>query len=299
MGGFFIRKLAGGAAVAVHLQKMVPLLVHPTGAQWIMGHFRPLLWTAAFGNIAIAAFYGFYLKDLFALGVREFPLAILSVLAFETLVILYYLLVSRQTKREPAVAMPEGKTPASPVSNIAARTILIVTTAMSVVAARDLFFPGQIIDFIPRDDIYLEWTNAFFHSPPEGSPEAEEQGLEAPLFIGDKFVSQFMALHILILSLYKYVCAVLIRYGSDGSGEIKAKMIWKGQAIGDALVLICIRFFTHAASSASLNLRWHLIAIAYETFILGTFGRLYLEHFAISPNRSFFLCFRNIRLLLK
>jgi hypothetical protein len=93
--------------------------------------------------------------------------------------------------------------------------------------------------------------------------------MEAPLFLGDKFISQFGALHILLLCLYKYVTAVIIRYGSDGSGEIKCRMIWKSQAIAQAMILFCFRVFQPAAFSASLDLRWHLMLLGYEAFILG------------------------------
>jgi hypothetical protein len=270
MGGFFVRKLAGGAGCAVHLHKILPLVAHESGAQWMGGHFRPLLITAVIGNIAIAAFYAAYLEDLSAAGARELPLAMLTILAVETLAMLAYLVSSRQTKRLPAVAMTDEKTPRSPVSNIVTRTTLIVTTAMAVFAARDLFFPGTIIDIIPRDDLYLEWTNAFLHSPPEGSPEAMDQGLEAPLYIGDKFVSQLAALYILVLCLYKYVSTCLVRFGADGSGVPKSRMIWKGSFIGDAAILVCFRFFTHAAGTASVDTRWHLVLISYEAFIFGT-----------------------------
>ena len=270
MGGFFVRKLAGGAGCAVHLHKILPFISHEPGAQWKGGHFRPLLMTAVVGNIAIAAFYAAYLEDLTAAGAQQIPLAMLAVLAIETLAMLFYLYSSRQTKRLPAVAMPEGKTPSSPNSNIVTRTTLIVTSLIAVVAARDLFLPGTIIDLIPRDDIYLEWTNAFLHSPPEGSPEATDQGLEAPLYIGDKFVSQLAAMYILVLCLYKYVTAVGIRFGADGSGGPKSRMIWKGSFVGDSLILLCFRFFTHAARSASFDTRWHLVFLSYEAFILGT-----------------------------
>ena len=303
MGGFFVRKMAGAAAVAVHLQKMIPLLVHPNGAQWMMGHFRPLLWTALVGNIAIAAFYGLYLEDLTSAGVAEMTYCILSVLAFESLVILYHLLSSRHAKKSIAVRMPSGKTPSSPPSKIVARTVAIVSTAMLVIFGRDLFLPGTILDFFPRDDIYLEWTNAFLHSPPQGSPEAMDQGLEAPLYIGDKFISQLMALHIMVLCMYKFVTAFLIRYGNDGSGLIKAKMIWKVQAVGDGMILFLFRIFTPAAASASLDLRWHLMALAYEMFILGKMYFFIVLSFRnsrclIHLGASLF-SFRSLRLLLK
>lgn len=281
MGGFFVRKLAGGVGGAVHWHKIMPLLWHEPGAQWRSGHFRPLLWTAIFGNAAVAAFYASYLDDLSAAGARELPLAMLTLLAVETLTMMYYLYSSsrRPTIRLPAVAMPEGKTPKSPVSSVVTRTTLIVTTALAVVAVRDLFFPGTILSLIPRDDIYLEWTNAFLHSPPSGSPEAVDQGLEAPLHIGDKFVSQLAALYILLLCLYKYVSTCLIRFGADGSGTPKSRMIWKGSFVGDTAILLCVRFFSHAARSASFDTRWHLMLISYETFIYGTYQLVVLTNF--------------------
>ena len=272
MGGFLVRKVAGAAAAGVYLQKMVPLLMHPTGAQWIQGHFRPMLTVALVGNLAIAAFYGFYMGDLQAGGVVELPLAVLGLLAVESLTILYFLWTSPTSKKAHAVAMPAGKTPTSLTSNIVSRTVTICTTAMAVIAARDLFFPGFILEFIPRDDIYLEWTNALIHSPPPGSPEDVDHGMESPLFIGDKFMSQYAALHILILCLYKAVSAVFIRYGSDGSGVIQCRMIWKTQAVAEAMLLLVLRVFQPAAAYASLDLRWHLMVLGYETFILGACG---------------------------
>lgn len=269
MGGFFVRKLAGASAVGVHLQKLVPMLVHYSESQWAMGHFRPLLAVGLFGNLAIAALYSSFMKELKNAGAEKLPMLIMAVLLMESLVFAFFLVQTRSSTGI-AKAMPEGKTPASFTSNIVSRTVAIVTTAMSVIAIRDLFFPGYILGFIPRDDIYLEWTNALSHSPPEGSPEAFEYGLEAPFYIGDKFISQFAALHVLILSAYKFCTAFFIRFGSDGSGEIKSKIIWRTQALCGALILFTFRIFQPAAQSASLDLRWHLMMIAYETFILGT-----------------------------
>jgi hypothetical protein len=271
MGGFFVRKLAGGAACAVQLHKMLPLLYQEPGAQWTAGHFRPWLLTALVANLATAAFLSSYMEDFVAAGAHYLPMAMLSVLAVETMVTLVFFFNNLRStrKRLPAVAMPEGKTPTSLVSNIVSRTTFIVTSLMTLIAARDLFFPGTILDYVPRDDIYLEWTNSFLHSPPEGSPEAADQSLEAPLYIGDKFVSQLAALNILILCLYKYVTALLIRYGADGSGTPKARMIWKGAFFGDVAILMCFRFFAHAARTASFDTRWHLCFISYETFIFG------------------------------
>lgn len=159
-------------------------------------------------------------------------------------------------------------------SRVVARTVAVCTGAISLIAGRDLFYPGQIIDFIPRDDIYLEWTGAFLHSPPDGSIEAEENAITAAFFVADKFLSQHMALCFLLLSFYKIVSAFFINYGNDGSGEIKARMIWKAQFLGDGLILFLFRLFASAAKSASLDLRWHLMVIAYEACILGLYGFL-------------------------
>jgi hypothetical protein len=273
MGGLFVRKIAGAATAAVHLQKLLPLLFHPEGAQWMAGHFHPLYWMGVFANIAIAAFYASYMEDLKASQADGLPMFIVGMLGFESLVLVFHLLTTkRSTTRSPAVAMPAGKTSTSVTSRIVSRTVVAVSSVMSLIMARDLFFPGYILQFIPRDDIYLEWTNAFMHSPPEGSPEEEDQGMEAALFVGDKFASQFMALNMLILIAYKFLTAFGIKYGSDGSGEVKCKMIWKAQCFGNAFVLLLLRIFSGAALSASLDLRWHLMCVAYETFILGLYA---------------------------
>jgi hypothetical protein len=270
MGGFFVRKAAGAAAMAAHLHKLLPMLVHPSKAQWAMGHFRPVLWTSLAADLAVVAFYGAYLGDMEAHRAGELPKCIMGLMVAEMLVVLYYLFRSRKVRRGPAVAMKEGKTPASVPSRIVTRTVLIVSVVMVVVAGRDLFFPGTILDWIPRDDVYLEWTGALIHSPPDGSPESADHGLEAPLHVGDRFVSQYLALHVLILCLYKFASA-FIRYGTDGRGEVQCRMIWKSAAIGDFLILCVFRIFTPAAASASLDLRWHLMLLGYEMFILGAF----------------------------
>jgi hypothetical protein len=272
MGGFFVRKAAGAAAMAAHLHKLLPMLVHPTNAQWAMGHFRPLLWTSLVADLAVVAFYGAHLSDMEAHRADELPKCIMGLMVTEMLVVLFYLYGSRKVQRGPAVAMKQGKTPASVTSRIVTRTVLIVSVAMAVVAGRDLFSPGTIIDWIPRDDVYLEWTGALIHSPPDGSPESADHGLEAPLHAGDRFVSQYLALHVLTLCLYKFVSA-FIRYGADGRGEVQCRMIWKASAIGDLLILSVFRIFTPAAASASLDLRWHLMLLGYEAFILGAYKK--------------------------
>jgi len=274
MGGLFVRKVGGAAALAVQFQKLMPLVVHPMDARWKMGHFRPLFWTAVVSNIMLVAFYSSYLGDLANGGADGLVQIFIAVLAVESVVILGYLYSSRDTKRGHAVAMPAGKTHTSIVSRIVARTVMIVSGVVALLAARDFFFPGEIMKFVPRDDIYLEWTNAFLHSPPDGSPEAEDNGLTAAMYIADKFLSQFMALNLLILCMYKFVSACLIKFGSDGSGVIKTKMIWRAQFFGDGIVLFLVRLFSSAAVSASLDLRWHLMALAYETFIFGLYGFL-------------------------
>jgi hypothetical protein len=281
MGGLFIRKLAGAAAFGVHAQKIIPLVAHPTGAQWAMGHYRPLLATALVGNMALFAFYASYLDDLVSGGAETMTYGILAALAIESSVILAYLVMTRPSKRGPALVMPAGKTPSSLTSRIVSRTVVLVSGIVAAVAVRDLLFPGFVFDFFPRDDMYLEWTNAFRHSPPEGSEEELDQGLTAPLFVGDKFVSQLMAVNLLILCMYKFVTGFVIRYGSDGSGEFKCRMIWQVQAIGAGFVIFVFRVFTPAASTASLDFRWHLMCLSYEAFILGT--HLFASLFLLSP----------------
>jgi hypothetical protein len=236
-----------------------------------MGHFRPLLATSAIGNILIAVLYGLYMEDFATAGADAFPKLFIAALLLETVVVVHYLLTQKTIERAPSVAMPAGKTPTSVTSRIVTRTVFIVSSFLALMSARDLFFPGMILDFIPRDDIYLEWTGAFLHSPPEGSMEADDNAMGALLYVGDKFLSQMMALHILILCMYKFMTAFFIRYGHDGSGNIKCRMIWKVQAFGDALVVLLFRLFAPAALSASLDLRWHLMAFGYEMFILGVY----------------------------
>lgn len=274
MGGLFVRKLGGAANLAFQFQKLMPVLIHPWDARWKHGHFRPVFWMAVTANVLVSAFYAYSLPDLAAAGADGLPKVFMSVLAIESMVILYYLYASRKVKVGPAVAMTEGKTPSSVPSRIVARTVAVCSGAVAVIAGRDLFFPGEILDFIPRDDIYLEWTNAFLHSPPEGTVEADENGILADLYVGDKFLSQFMAMNFLLLCMFKLVSGFGIRYGSDGGGEVKARMIWKAQFLGNALILFLFRLFTQAATSASLDLRWHLMFLAYETGIFALYGFL-------------------------
>ena len=265
-----MRKLLGAGTVALHTHKLMPILFHPNGAQWKRGHFRPLLASSVVVNLAIASLYAFYLDDFQVAQAAFMPNFLISVLAIESIVMIFFLFRQKTTTRGPAVLLPQGKTHQSIVSRIAARTVLVVGCGvMSLIAGRDLLFPGTIIPYIPRDDIYLEWTGALLHSPPEGSVEATEHGINAAFYTGDKIMSQLCALTILCLGFYKFTSCMLIRYGSDGSGVIKTRMFWRASSLGGALVVLVFRLFASAAQSASLDLRWHLMFVAYEAFILG------------------------------
>mmetsp|Transcript_23672 Transcript_23672/g.34961 ORF Transcript_23672/g.34961 Transcript_23672/m.34961 type:complete len:388 (+) Transcript_23672:106-1269(+) len=267
MGGLFVRKLLGATAMGVHIHKLLPILFHPKGCIWESGHFRPLLTTAIISNIAIATLYGIYLEDFSTANAEGLPKLFIMILGFETIVLIYYLLGMKKITRGPAVVMPEGKTPTSIVSRILARTVAVVTGITAMIAGRDLFFPGYIFKFFPRDEVYLEWTGAFLHSPPEGSPEAADQGMDAAFYIADKFLSQMLALNILILALYKFVSAFLVKYGADGSGIHKTKIIWQGSFAGMGMIFLIFRLFAPAAKSASWDPRWHLMSMGYELII--------------------------------
>ena len=269
MGGFFVRKVAGLALMGTHLQTLIPILFHPYGAQWKCGHFRPLLLTSVVANIIVLVFMGYHMDDLLNAGAEMIFRLMMGALLLETAVILFYLVGQKGRSRGPAIAMTEGKTEKSIPSRIVARTVMVVSGVISVIAGRDFFFPGFILPFPPRDAIYLEWTGAFFHSPPEGSEEAADQGVAASLYVGHQYIAQWMAMHILIMCMYKFVSCFFIRLGSDGSGTIKAKMMWTGAFFGDAMFLFVLRVFSAPALSASLDLRWHLMCVGYETLILG------------------------------
>jgi hypothetical protein len=217
----------------------------------------------------------YIVDDLQAAGAEELPMLFVAALLTETIIILGYLIQARKnTVKGPAIAMEPGKTPSSVVSRIVARTTLLISGMVALHAGRDLFFPGTILPFIPRDDIYLEWTGSLLHSPPSGSPEAVEHGMEQTFFVGDKYLSQFMALNMLILCIYRFVAAFGIKFRNDGGGVAQARMIWKAQAVGNIVIVYLFRLFASAANSASLDLRWHLMSLAYETFILGFYGFL-------------------------
>ena len=45
MGGFFVRKVAGGAGCVVQLHKIIPLVfLHEPNAQWLLGHYQHILY---------------------------------------------------------------------------------------------------------------------------------------------------------------------------------------------------------------------------------------------------------------
>lgn len=278
MGGFFVRKCAGAIALGWALVKLWPLLVHLQGAEWQLGHYRPLLWTGVAGNLAITSFLLSYVPEWQAESQAEkwnmthWACMVMAALGVEALAWAYYA-VTCPARKGPAHAMPQGKTPRSLPSNIVTRTTVLISGAMVVLSLRDLLFPGMIMDFWPRDDVYLEWTNALRHSPPPGSPEWHESGLDAPLFVGDKFISQYMAVHLLIVCLAKLGAALLIRLGPDGRrGTQQAKLFWQGTCVANCAIMFVLRLFTPAAASASWDLRYPLMAVAYETFMLGLYG---------------------------
>jgi len=197
----------------------------------------------------------------------------LAALGFETMAFLYYFLsLPKKATNVVAIAMPDGKTPSSIVSRIAARTVGLISGVVLLIAGRDLLFPGVPLQFIPRDDIYLEWTGAFLHSPPVGSPEYREGGLISPLYVGDKLLHQYMALNLIGMIVYKVAATFCVRFASDGSGLYVAKSMWKVSAIVGAGFVLILRLFVGAANSASLDFRWHLMSLAYEAFILGLYG---------------------------
>jgi hypothetical protein len=70
----------------------------------------------------------------------------------------------------------------------------------------------------------------------------------------------------------KFVSGFIVRLGPGNDGDKKCKIFWQSQAIGDALLLFTMRVFAQAALSASLDLRWHVMSLGYETFILGLYA---------------------------
>ena len=304
MGGLFVRKLSGITGLAYHTTKIWPVIFSSpaqydakakngrwVGPSWSAGHYDPLLALGMVGDLCVSVFYLARLDELKNAGAEGIAMAYVLASLIEAIVFGLYL-VSRRTnyktttptkpaERANVAANDEGYDPAedpnSLPSRIVARTTVIVSSLMSLISLRDLFFPGCIISFVPRDDIYLEWTGAFLHSPPPDTVEADEHGLEAPLFAGDKFVAQLLGLYLSLCCMFKLVSSWGWSKGSrsmgrvenvDRSGVVSSRMIWKAQAIGDFLLLGMLRLFTPAAKTASLDLRWHLMLVGYEAFIL-------------------------------
>lgn len=274
MGGFFVRKMTGAVGLAYALQKLVPVLVQDSKTDWKRGHYTPLLLSCAVGNGVLAGYYVSHWDDLVGAGAEQMALAIVISLVVEMAVFGGYCLrVSLQkTPIVMAKSYPVGKGPASTVHRIVARTVAIVTGFVLLIASRDFFFTGYVLPFPPGDEMYLEWTGAFFHSPPNGSHEAMEYGMEAPLHSGDKFLARLMALYFLVIGVQKVFSSFGVRLGKDRSGEIVCRTFWKSQTIGNIFVLLTLRLFAEPSTSASLDLRWHLMCIGYETFILGLYA---------------------------
>lgn len=300
MGGLFIRKLSGVAGLAFHTTKMWPIVFQSppvydktsvngrwVGASWSAGHFDPLLTLGMIGDICISIFYLTRLDELKNAGAQGIGLAFVMASLVESFIFGVYLFTRRMNDKttkplREKVDVTTGEydlleDPDSLPSRIVARTVFIVSSLISLVSLRDLFFPGIIMPFIPRDDIYLEWTGVFLHSPPPDTVEADENGLGAPLFAGDKFVSQLLGLYLSLGCMFKIFSSWGWSKGNRGmgkmesvdrSGVVSSRMIWKAQAIGNVLLLGMLRLFTPAAKSASLDLRWHLMLVSYEAFIL-------------------------------
>jgi hypothetical protein len=277
----------------VHLQKLLPLLqlFSFDTCYFGCGHFTPLLVGAVVANLALALLHALYL-DEFGTAAASLAQWQIAALLVEALVMAFYaykgyrsgrkwLATKIQNSPKPEKPTGEGdqdqaqqhKKPNSFVSNIVLRTVLIVSGALGVIAGRDLLFPGTILKpYVPYDDLYLEWTNAFWHSPPPGSAEAAEFGMEAAFFVGDKYVAQHTALCLLIGCLFKFISAIWIRHQTHSIGTNQALMIWRIQTLNDAGICFICRIFAPAATTAALDLRWHLMCIAYETFILAMYG---------------------------
>jgi len=321
MGGLFLRKMAGVAALTFHTSKLWPVLfssgltydrkesaasgIHRwVGASWSAGHFDPILALGMIGDVCLSVFYFERLEELKNAGAGAIGMAFALAGLAEAFVLGVYLLNRRMDckyrgtpKNISAGASNVSKDiraedPNSLPSRIVARTVFITSLLISFISLRDLFLPGTILSFLPRDDIYLEWTGAFLHSPPPDTVEADEHGLEAPLFEGDTFVSQLLGLYLSLGCMLKMMSAVGWSKGNrnmgmetsksggkeimvenvDRSGVVSSRMIWKAMAVGDGLLLFMLRLFTPAAMTASLDLRWHLMFLAYEAFILALYG---------------------------
>jgi len=317
MGGLFVRKLSGVAGLSFHTTKLMPVVFHSppqyhhgkwTGASWSAGHFDPVLILGMMGDVCLGVFYLGRLEELKDAGCGGLGMAFVLTSLVEAFILGMYMLSRRMNhKSQPNVpkvttstasartstANPLDENPNSLPSRIVARTVSIVSTLISLVSLRDLLLPGAILSFLPRDDIYLEWTGAFLHSPPPDTVEADEYGLESPLFAGDLLVHQLLGLYLFLSCAFKFASALgwskgnrsmgsggggggakamMMEENAERSGVVSSKMIWKAQALGDVGVLTVLRMFTPAAKSASLDLRWHLMLVAYEAFILSLYG---------------------------
>ena len=272
-------------------------------------HYTPWLGFAILGNMMIVLFWLVHvvewqtqhLTDLIHYAVLH-----ITVLGVETMVMMYYaatlLSLFQPSRHDPspssnttttttstshsattmktnenaaiAHAFPKGKTPTSLPSNIVSRTVLLISGTICALMVRDLCFAAFILStVIPRDDVYLEWTNALRHSPPKGSPEYAAYGMDAPLYSGDLFVSQYLALHMIVSCAIKLLAATTVRLGKDGRrGTLRTKLIWQGMSVSNGLLMFVIRLFTPAAASVALDFRYILMALGYETFILALYG---------------------------
>eukprot|EP00580_Thalassiosira_gravida_P009304 CAMPEP_0201640702 /NCGR_PEP_ID=MMETSP0493-20130528/22456_1 /ASSEMBLY_ACC=CAM_ASM_000838 /TAXON_ID=420259 /ORGANISM="Thalassiosira gravida, Strain GMp14c1" /LENGTH=251 /DNA_ID=CAMNT_0048114447 /DNA_START=40 /DNA_END=792 /DNA_ORIENTATION=- len=242
MGGLFVRKLSGAAGLAFHTTKLMPVVFHSPpqyhhgkwmGASWSAGHFDPVLTLGMMGDVCLAYFYLGRLEELKDVGAGGLGMAFVLTSLVEAFVLGMYMLTRRMNhnslskvpkattatdtsttttttsgRTTSANANPLDENPNSLPSRIAARTIFIVSTLISLVSLRDLLFPGTILSFLPRDDIYLEWTGAFLHSPPPGTIESDEHGLESPLFAGDLFVHQLLGMYLSLSCAFKFASAV-------------------------------------------------------------------------------------------
>jgi hypothetical protein len=126
MGGFFVRKLAGAAALTVHSQTLFPILLQSEQVHWGgPGHFDPMLCTAMVGDVVIALFYLSYQKTLVNAGVDTWSLFMIMTCLLEALVIFLFLIhrwftsQKRGVDNTSKVTFPEGKSSSSIVNRAA------------------------------------------------------------------------------------------------------------------------------------------------------------------------------------
>eukprot|EP00584_Thalassiosira_punctigera_P007325 CAMPEP_0172539044 /NCGR_PEP_ID=MMETSP1067-20121228/10325_1 /TAXON_ID=265564 ORGANISM="Thalassiosira punctigera, Strain Tpunct2005C2" /NCGR_SAMPLE_ID=MMETSP1067 /ASSEMBLY_ACC=CAM_ASM_000444 /LENGTH=455 /DNA_ID=CAMNT_0013324667 /DNA_START=64 /DNA_END=1427 /DNA_ORIENTATION=- len=247
MGGLFVRKLSGVAGLAFHTSKIWPVVFHSPpqvdasrtasrgrwiGASWGAGHFDPVLALGMVGDVCVSMFYLARLEELKDVGAGGIAMAFILTSLVEAFILGLYLLSRRMNHKTivnerasarassgragAAAGYDPTEDPNSLPSRIVARTVLIVSSLVSIVSLRDLLFPGTILSFLPRDDIYLEWTGAFLHSPPPDTVEADEHGLEAPLHAGDKLASQTLGIYLSLCCALKLASAFGWSKGSRG-----------------------------------------------------------------------------------